>query len=242
VSGQFVKLAEPQDGADYYLELGFSDAAGNISPGGKSGDIQGHFNKSTWAAYNETDDYSYNSNTVFADWERVTLYRNGQLVWGVEPDGTIAGQVPPTATSVPSTATPLPTATATPVPSTATPTAVVRDGWSRIEAESYDSLGGSLQVCGGVLCYVGANAWTQYNGVDLHSGTNTIELSVANGGENTGIQVWVGGVNVGTLTVGNTGGWNTYQTKLLTLPAQSGVKDVRLVFVNGNVNVDWFVF
>ncbi|MGY4911381.1 nucleoside hydrolase-like domain-containing protein [Micromonospora aurantiaca (nom. illeg.)] len=116
------------------------------------------------------------------------------------------------------------------------------DGWSKIEAESYTSSGGSLQVCNGVLCYVGANAWTQYNGVDLHSGTNTIQINAANGGGNTAIQVWVGGANLGTLTVPGTGGWDTYQTKSLTLPAQNGTQDVRLVFVNGNINVDWFQF
>ncbi|MCZ7436709.1 DUF1593 domain-containing protein [Micromonospora sp. WMMC241] len=116
------------------------------------------------------------------------------------------------------------------------------DGWSRIEAESYTGSGGSLQVCNGVLCYVGANAWTQYNGVDLHTGTNTIQINAANGGGNTGIQVWVGGANLGTLTIGGTGGWDTYQTKSLTLPAQNGTQDVKLVFVNGNVNVDWLQF
>ena len=36
--------------------------------------------------------------------------------------------------------------------------ALAFDGWSQIEAESYDSSEGSLDVCGGFLCYVGANA------------------------------------------------------------------------------------
>ncbi|MEU2895998.1 nucleoside hydrolase-like domain-containing protein [Streptomyces griseoincarnatus] len=116
------------------------------------------------------------------------------------------------------------------------------DGWARIEAEGHDSSGGSLQVCGGALCHVKANAWVQYDSVDLHAATDEVRLSVANGGGDTEIQVWVGGANVGTLTVGNTGGYNAYQTKSLTLPKQSGVKDVRLVFVGGNVNVDWLQF
>ncbi|QLQ36739.1 nucleoside hydrolase-like domain-containing protein [Micromonospora robiginosa] len=127
-------------------------------------------------------------------------------------------------------------------PADAASTQANADGWSRIEAESYQASGGALQVCSGVLCYVGAGAWVQYNGVDLHTGTNAIQLNVANGGGNTGIQVWVGGVNTGTLTVGGTGGWNTYQSRSLTLPTQSGLKDVKLVFVNGNVNVDWLQF
>ncbi len=164
---------------------------------------------------------------------------------GVACTGSVTTSPTPSPTPSPSsspsrTPTPSPTPTSSPSPS---PTgSVKRDGWSTIQAENYDASGGSLQVCSGVLCYVGANAWAQYNGVDLHSGTNTVQLSVANGGGNTGIQVWVGGVNAGTLTVGGTGGWDTYQTKSLTLPAQSGVKDVKLVFVNGNVNVDWLKF
>ncbi|WP_203995204.1 carbohydrate-binding protein, partial [Sphaerisporangium rufum] len=131
--------------------------------------------------------------------------------------------------------------TPTPTPSPSVPGG--RDGWSAIEAEGYDSSGGTLQACDGrIICYIGANAWTQYNGVDLHDGTNSVQLQVANGGGNSSVQVWVGGTNVGTLTVGGTGGWDTYQTRSLTLPAQSGVKDVRLVFVNGNLNVDWIKF
>jgi hypothetical protein len=36
--------------------------------------------------YAETDDYSYNPElTVFNDWDRITMYRNGVLVWGIEP-------------------------------------------------------------------------------------------------------------------------------------------------------------
>ncbi len=116
------------------------------------------------------------------------------------------------------------------------------DGWTRIEAESYTGSGGSLQTCNGVLCYVGANAWVQYNGVDLHTGTDTVQLNAANGGGDTKVQVWIGGTNTATLTIGGTGGWDTYQTKSLTLPAQNGVQDVKLVFVNGNLNLDWLTF
>jgi hypothetical protein len=127
-----------------------------------------------------------------------------------------------------------------PQPTTPPPTSVPPGG--RIEAENYSSSGGTLDVCGGMLCYIEANAWTQYNGVNLPAGTNRIDLNVANGGGSTSIQVQIGGTNVGTLTVGGTGGWDTFQTQSLSLPAQSGVQNVRLVFVNGNVNVDWFAF
>jgi len=118
-----------------------------------------------------------------------------------------------------------------------------RDGWSRIEAGSFDISGGSLEAHGENLYYVKPNAWTQYDSVDLHTGTITIQMNVANGGPDSAIQVWVGDMKVGALTVTGTGGWNTYQTQFLTLNApQSGVQIVKLVFVNGNVNMDWFIF
>ncbi len=118
-----------------------------------------------------------------------------------------------------------------------------RDGWSRIVAASFDSTGGSIEASGENLYYVKPNAWVQYNNVDLHTGTKTVQMNVANGGGDTTIQVWVGGTKVGALTVTSTGGWNDYQTQSITLDAaQSGVQNVKLVFVNGNVNMDWLIF
>ena len=118
-----------------------------------------------------------------------------------------------------------------------------RDGRARILAGSFDRSGGSLEASGEKLYYVKANAWTQYDRVDLRSGTTSIQMSVANGGGDSRIEVWVANTKVGVLTVGSTGGWNAYETKSFTLSTpQSGVKDVKLAFPNGNVNVDWFEF
>jgi cellulose 1,4-beta-cellobiosidase len=42
--------------------------------------------KADWSNFNEANDYSYDpTKTAYANWDRVTLYRNGTLVWGVEP-------------------------------------------------------------------------------------------------------------------------------------------------------------
>lgn len=71
---------------DSYMEVGFTSGAGSLAPGGQTGDIQIRAAKSSWTNFDETDDYSYNATqTSFANWEKVTLYQNGELVWGIEP-------------------------------------------------------------------------------------------------------------------------------------------------------------
>ncbi|MCZ8520327.1 MULTISPECIES: endo-1,4-beta-xylanase [Paenibacillus] len=73
-------------GADTYVELSFADAAGSIPAGGQTGDIQLRIAKSDWSAFNEAGDYSFDaSKTAYADWNKVTLYQGGSLVWGTQP-------------------------------------------------------------------------------------------------------------------------------------------------------------
>ncbi|WP_150265035.1 X2-like carbohydrate binding domain-containing protein [Paenibacillus tepidiphilus] len=85
VTAQFIKLATPVTGADYVLEIGFKAAAGALNPG-QSAEIQARFSKTNWSNYNQANDYSFKATgTQFANYEKVTGYVNGQLVWGVEP-------------------------------------------------------------------------------------------------------------------------------------------------------------
>jgi hypothetical protein len=86
VLGSFVKLDPAVTGADYYVEISFSAAAGSLAPGANTGEIQLRINKTDWSNYNEADDYSYDpAKTAYTDWSRVPLYLNGVLVWGVQP-------------------------------------------------------------------------------------------------------------------------------------------------------------
>jgi hypothetical protein len=98
VTGKFVKLSTPEQGADSYLEIGFGASAGTLSANGQSGEIQNRFNNDNYTNYNEADDYSFDpAKTAFVDWMRVTLYHNGGLVWGIDPecanprDGSMCG-------------------------------------------------------------------------------------------------------------------------------------------------------
>jgi hypothetical protein len=110
----------PVTGADRYLEVSFTAAAGTLAPYASSSEIQNRINKTDWSNYNQSNDYSFDgTKTVAADWTKVTLYRNGQLVWGVEPGGAPIPTNTPTNTPVPSN-TPTNTPVVTPTPTNTT--------------------------------------------------------------------------------------------------------------------------
>src|SRR4029079_1323606 len=88
VTSQFVALSPARTGADFYLQLGFTAGIGSLTARQATGEVQGRSNKDDWTNYDESNDYSYDpTKLAFADWDRVTLYRNGALVWGTEPGG-----------------------------------------------------------------------------------------------------------------------------------------------------------
>jgi aryl-phospho-beta-D-glucosidase BglC (GH1 family) len=92
VTGAFANIT-PVTGANNYVEISFAAAAGSIAAGGNSGEIQTRWAKNDWSNYSESDDYSYDgTKTSYADWSRVTLYRNGVLVWGTAPGTAAASQ------------------------------------------------------------------------------------------------------------------------------------------------------
>nr|3ZQW_A Chain A, CELLULOSOMAL SCAFFOLDIN [Acetivibrio cellulolyticus]3ZU8_A Chain A, Cellulosomal Scaffoldin [Acetivibrio cellulolyticus]3ZUC_A Chain A, CELLULOSOMAL SCAFFOLDIN [Acetivibrio cellulolyticus] len=85
VTGTFVKMNPTTTGADQYLEIAFSSAAGTLAAN-TSIEVQGRFAKSDWTNYNQADDYSFNSSaTTYTSWDKVTAYSAEGLIWGIEP-------------------------------------------------------------------------------------------------------------------------------------------------------------
>jgi hypothetical protein len=82
-----VTLSPARPTATHYFQVAFAPTAGNLAAtDGNTGEIQVWFHKSAWSNYMEANDPSYDATkTTFADWNRVTLYQNGTLVWGTEP-------------------------------------------------------------------------------------------------------------------------------------------------------------
>jgi endoglucanase len=87
ITATFVTLPSPVNGANKYVEIGFTAAAGSIAPGQGSGEIQTRVHHVNWSEFNTTDSYSFiaDPSFVYADTHTVTLYLNGVLVSGVEP-------------------------------------------------------------------------------------------------------------------------------------------------------------
>lgn len=85
VTGAFVTMDTAKTGADTYVEIGFTSAAGSLAAG-DSTTIQARLAKSDWSNYTQTNDYSFNTTaTTYLDWTQVTGYVSGTLQWGVEP-------------------------------------------------------------------------------------------------------------------------------------------------------------
>ena len=73
-----------------YAEIGFTSGAGTIKDGGNSGQMQLVLKKTSNGYYDQTNDYSYDpSFTDYAEYDKMTLYYKGKLVWGKE------GPLPP---------------------------------------------------------------------------------------------------------------------------------------------------
>jgi hypothetical protein len=83
VTATFVNVNPTRTGADTYLEVGFSGAA-TLRPG-ESTEVRLRFNWNNWANFTETNDYSYLATTTYTDTTKVTVYRSGQEIWGLEP-------------------------------------------------------------------------------------------------------------------------------------------------------------
>ncbi|GAB3221369.1 cellulose binding domain-containing protein [Spirosoma arcticum] len=85
VKMKYVPLAQPRQGALGYVEYSFDASAGSLAGNSNSGQIQTGVGKQNWTNFAESDDYSFTPNGSYTQNDRITIYRNGTLVGGVEP-------------------------------------------------------------------------------------------------------------------------------------------------------------
>jgi len=96
VTAEFHKLEARASGVDTYVVIGFKSGAGSIEPGAST---YLHTRITTqpeaWnPEFNQANDYSYKTDKstrgTYTDWEMVTGYIKGELVWGIEPGMQLA--------------------------------------------------------------------------------------------------------------------------------------------------------
>ncbi len=89
INGTVEAMSVGTASADHYMEVNFS--SGTI-PANGSTELQLRINKADWSNFNEANDYSFDAAyTSYAISDKVTLYENGQLVSGIEPEGEVSG-------------------------------------------------------------------------------------------------------------------------------------------------------
>ncbi len=98
VTGKFVKMSQTTSTADYYLEVGFASDAGTLANGSYI-EVQTRVARADWTNYNQSNDYSYKLSGSYEDWNQVTAYKSGVLVFGVEPIQVNTPSISPTTSS-----------------------------------------------------------------------------------------------------------------------------------------------
>jgi len=71
-------------GQSHFVRYRFTAAAGSLALH-ESIEVQSRFNKSDWSSYLQSNDHSFTASTGYIEWNRITVYLDGVLVWGVEP-------------------------------------------------------------------------------------------------------------------------------------------------------------
>ena len=83
VATSFGPVTPARPGADSYLEVGFT--GGTLGLGSSTGPIQLRAHQADYAPFDERDDHSWDTSSVWIPNPRITAYLDGVLVWGTEP-------------------------------------------------------------------------------------------------------------------------------------------------------------
>lgn len=108
------------------------------------------------------------------------------------------------------------------------------------EAESFNEVGGSVAVAGGVVGSIDAGDWMKYTNVNIpETGTYKVEYFVASANTTAQFTLDRNGVGLATISVPNTGGWGTYKVISHNVSLTAGVQNLAIYANVGGFNIDW---
>ena len=125
---------------------------------------------------------------------------------------------------------------------------------TQIEAEDYDTYsavgtetcydtGGGLNI--GFVNNTDGDSYVGFGKVNFLVGATSVSARVASDVSNGTIEFRLdspAGPLVATVSVGDTGGWQNWQSKTASVSGASGVHDLYAVFRNAESNLNWFTF
>jgi hypothetical protein len=86
-----VSITFGKAGSETYAELHFAAALGTLAPLSSTGNVQYRLAKADWSNFTLTNDFSYQAAAAaLAENTHVTVYQQGQLIYGQEPAGATA--------------------------------------------------------------------------------------------------------------------------------------------------------
>jgi hypothetical protein len=142
---------------------------------------------------------------------------------------------------------------------TTPPPSGTRDAYSAVQAESYDGQSGTTTEAtsdtggGQNICSLANGVWALYRGVNFGSAAAKQFVarvaSGAAGGVSGLVEVRLDSrtaAPIGSFSLANTGGWQSWRTVPANISSVTGTHDVYLTFTSGQpadfVNVNWFNF
>lgn len=117
-----------------------------------------------------------------------------------------------------------------------------------VQAESYSAMLGvqtetTTDAGGGQnVGYIDTGDWMAYNSINFpSSGSYTVEYRVASvGGGKLSLDLNAGSIQLGSVNVPNTGGWQTWTTVSHTVNVNAGTYNVGIFAQAGGWNINWF--
>lgn len=86
IQRSFQLLSPARTGADHYFEIKINPLLGDLYPGSSTGNIQYRLAKTDWSAFTQANDHSWKAPAPLAVNDHITVYYQGQLIHGTEPE------------------------------------------------------------------------------------------------------------------------------------------------------------